>query len=105
MSGSEFLFKVAEVFQLTGRLVVVADILREDLENRSWRHGSLVELRRPDGSRVRTKTWSEMMWPSNSGRPIAFSVENSLSKDDIPTGSEVWLMTWKVESSEVEDRD
>lgn len=88
---NKYLCKVAEVFQLTGRLVVVSDTLYDDFDLRDFRHGSTVELRRPDGSSLTTKAWYELYSPTNIGRPMAFSVENSLSKNDIPPGTEVWL--------------
>ena len=89
---TKFLCKVAEVFQLTGRVVVVSDTLYDQFDTRSFRHGSIVELRRPDGTSLKTKTWHERYAPTNSARPMAFSVENSLSKSDIPSGTEVWLV-------------
>lgn len=96
MVMSKYLCKVAEVFQLTNRLVVVSDTLYDDFDSKILRHGSTVELRRPDGSSVLTKTWHERYSPTNIGRPMAFSVEDSLSKTDIPLGTEVWLINSKT---------
>lgn len=89
---NKYLCKVNEVFQLSGRLVVVSDTLYDDFDTQSFRHDSTVELRRPDGSVLRSKTWRERYVPTNIGRPLAFAVENSLSKADIPPGTEVWLV-------------
>lgn len=89
---NKYLCKVAEVFQLTGRLVVVSDTLYDDFDTKNFRHGSTVELRRLDGSIIKTKTWHERYSPTNIGRPMAFSVENTLTKNDIEIGSEVWLI-------------
>lgn len=89
---NKYLCKVADVFQLTGRLVIVTDTAYEDFDTKDWRHGSMVELRRADGSTIKTQTWYEMGSPSDFGRPMAFSVEKTLSKAEIPVGSEVWLV-------------
>lgn len=97
---NKYLCKVADVFQLTDRLVVVCDTLYDDFDTKSFRHGSTVELRRPDGSVVKTKTWWERYSPTNIGRRMAFSVEETLTKADIPVDSEVWL----VESAAQEDQ-
>lgn len=96
-SMNKYLCKVADVFQVTGRLIVVADTLYDDFD-KEWRHGAEVELRRADGSCIKTKSWHESKWPSNWGRPMSFSVENSLTKEDIPCGTEVWLVQPPVNS-------
>jgi hypothetical protein len=88
---SKYLCKVDRVFQLAGRLVIVADTLYDDFD-KGWRHGATVELRRTDGTSIRTRTWMETASPTNIGRPMAFSVEKTLTKADVPEGSEVWLM-------------
>lgn len=97
---NKYLCKVAEVFQLTGRLVVVTDTAYENFDTRDWRHGSTVELKRPDGSTIKTQTWYEMGSPSDFGHPMAFSVEKALTKADIPLGSEVWLVQEKKSKPE-----
>ncbi len=66
------------MFQVTGRLVVMSDTLYDDFDTRTWRHGSTVELRRPDGSSFKTKAWYEM--GSTFGKPMAFSVDCSRKK-------------------------
>ena len=88
---TKYLCKVNEVFQLTGRLVIVSDTLYDDFDISNFRHGTTVELRRPDGSTVKTQTWHERYSPTNLGRPLAFSVSEPLAKADIPVGTEVWL--------------
>lgn len=88
---SKYLCKVDGVFQLTGRLVIIADTLYDDFD-KGWRHGATVELKRPNGTSIQTQTWMETASPTNIGRPMAFSVENSLTKADIPLETEVWLV-------------
>jgi hypothetical protein len=88
---SKYLCKVDRVYQLPGRLVIVADTLYDDFD-KGWRHGVTVELKRPDGTSLQTQTWMETGSPTNIGRPMAFSVEKTLTKADIPIGSEVWLV-------------
>ncbi|MBZ0187885.1 MAG: hypothetical protein K8F91_16685, partial [Candidatus Obscuribacterales bacterium] len=89
---NKYLCKVREVFEVMNRLVVVSDTPCEEFDTRLWRHGSTVELRRPDGSSLTTKTWYEMGTPSDPKRAMAFSVENFLKKSDVPLGTEVWLI-------------
>ena len=88
---SKFLFKVADVFQITRGLVVQADRLYDDLDQ-DYGAGGRLMLTRPDGSTVETDSWIERFVPSNFGRPACVLVERTLSKTDVPVGTEVWLL-------------
>ncbi len=80
--------RVQKVFQLADRLVLVTDMVGS---LRELTRGGTVELKRPDGSRVRTKTWLELPSPPSDDRPVSFSIEPHFKKADIPDGTEVWL--------------
>lgn len=84
---SKYLCKIVDVFQLQDRLVVQSDIT----VGPSASHEVSLEVRRPDGTVVHTKGWRERFSPSGADRPICWSVEERLSRDDIPVGSEIWI--------------
>ncbi len=92
---NKFVCKVSDVFQLKDRLVVQLDMLYDDFAPH-YKSGESLKLHRPDGSIIETQSWSEMFFPTNLGRPACLSVEDKLSRADIPLGTEVWF----VESEE-----
>lgn len=82
--------KVSDVFQLKDRLVLQLDMLYDDFAPH-YSSGEALKLHRPDGSIIETKSWPEMFFPTNLGRPACLSVEDKLSRADIPLGTEIWL--------------
>lgn len=97
---SKFLFKVADVFQLKKGLVIQADKLYDELD-KAYGTGGRLQLRRPDGTSLETDSWIEVFHPTNLGRPVCLSVQKTLTKVDVPIGTEVWLVEL-VANQEVE---
>ena len=87
----EFLYQVDGVFDLGGRCVVATPGIPPTTQG--IRNGTPLELRRPDGSVVRTQIADiAFVNPYDPKRPIQFSFPPSLTKQDIPVGTEVWMI-------------
>jgi hypothetical protein len=86
---SRFLFKIVDTFWMEKiGLVVAADVRAGDV---SLRAGEPIELRRPDGSRLKTEVAAiAMVCPSDPDRPLDFSLPRGVGKGDVPVGTEVW---------------
>ena len=86
---SEFLYRVDDVFDLSGRCVVATPGIPS--KTTGIRNGTPLELRRPDGSILQTQI-AEIAFvdPYDPERPIQFSFPPELKKHDIPIGTEVW---------------
>ena len=86
----ELLYRVDDVFDLGGRCVVATPGIPP--ETPGIRNGTLLELRRPDGSVVQTQIADiAFVSPYDPKRPIQFSFPPGLKKQDIPVGTEVWM--------------
>jgi hypothetical protein len=82
----EYLFTVEDSFVISERGIVLAPGVPGD---KSVRVGDMVELRSPDGS-VFTSKIKGIEFSSNQNIPLLLS--HLLSKEDIPAGTEVWLV-------------
>ena len=91
---SQFLFKICDTFQIANRGLVVATDLKEgDARAKGIRLkvGDILELRRPDGSRVMSKIAGiGMLNPYVPNRPLDFLLSAELGKKDVPVGTEAW---------------
>lgn len=83
----KFIFNVADVWQEPNHIVVISDVPDTEAD---FRHGDLLELRRPDGSVVQAKGGSIFFDPP-AERPCAV-VFQELKKEDVPLGTQVWLV-------------
>lgn len=81
-------FKVQKVFQLQDRLVLVSDAIGSIA---GFQHGGVIELKRPDGSIIRSKAYLELPSPPSAERAFSFSIEPGYQKIDIPEGTEIWF--------------
>lgn len=86
---SRLLCKIIDTFWLEGLgLVVAVDAKSADV---SLRAGDLLELRRPDGSRLETQVAAiPHVRPSYPDRQFSFSLPEDVQKADVPIGTEVW---------------
>lgn len=86
---SRFLFKITDTFWMESiGLVVAADVRVGDV---SLSAGEPIELRRPDGSRLKTEVAAvPMPRPNDPDRPFDFSLPKGVGKADVPVGTEVW---------------
>jgi hypothetical protein len=83
------LFKIIDTFWLERiGLVVAVDAKSADV---CLRAGDLLELRRPDGSRLETEVAAiPRVRPNCPDRPFSFSLPGGVQKADVPIGTEVW---------------
>ena len=96
----EFLLKVEEVFELTGR----GCVLDPAIPSATSLHIAIndpLELRRPDGSVIRTHLYAFMHLRPNIHQVTPLVMPPEIKKSDIPVGTEVWL---GVDASVVEER-
>ena len=86
---SRLLFKIIDTFWLERiGLVVAVDAKSADVSPRA---GDLLELRRPDGSRLETEVAAiPHVRPYYPDRPFSFSLPGDVQKGDVPIGTEVW---------------
>ena len=86
---SRLLFKIIDTFWMERiGLVVDVDAKSSDV---CLRAGDLLELRRPDGSRLETKVAAiPRLRPNYPDRPFSFSLPGGVQKADVPVGTEVW---------------
>ena len=55
--------------------------------------GAPIELRRPDGSRLETEIAAiARVRPRNPDQSFDFLLPGSVRKEDVPVGTEVWLL-------------
>ena len=87
---SRLLFKIIDTFWLERiGLVVAVDAKCADVC--LLRAGDLLELRRPDGSRLETEVAAiPHVRPYDPDRPFSFSLPGGVRKGDVPIGTEVW---------------
>jgi len=86
---SRLLFKIIDTFWLERiGLVVAVDSKSAEV---CLRAGDLLELRRPDGSRLNTEVATiPQVRPSYPHRPFSVSLPGGVQKGDVPIGTEVW---------------
>jgi len=89
----EFLFTVESLFTIFGRGVVLVPGLDGPLPLR--RIGEAIELRRPDGSSIRTsigglERHSTPLPPGKRKYPLI--LPPGLGRDEVPIGTEVWTI-------------
>lgn len=83
----KFLFNIVDTYQSGEYVVVLSDIPESEAD---YRHGDILELRKPDGSTMQSR--SEGVFydpPAERALSVAF---NGLKKSDVPIGSQVWLV-------------
>ncbi|MBZ0189017.1 MAG: hypothetical protein K8F91_22420 [Candidatus Obscuribacterales bacterium] len=103
-NASGLLFTVVEPFLLSGSILHVVANITDQPQN--FDNGERVQLRRPDGKVTETKCWLVRSTPDpsfaishpNKQRPLSFYLEG-LSKEDVPSGTQVW----KVKQAEGTD--
>lgn len=83
----KFLGNVAEVWQESNHIVVITDLPDTEAD---FRNGDLLELRKPDGSRLQSKGGLILFEPP-AERPFSV-VFTQLSQNDVPVGSQIWLV-------------
>lgn len=79
---------VEDVFQITSIGCVIAPGVPRDFDLRV-RTGDGILLRRPDGSQITTTVRSIPMGGRAPGIPLNL---HTVHKDDVPIGTEVWLV-------------
>ena len=80
-----YLGSVEDVFEIRGRgCVIVPDALATPVEARTQ-----IELRRPEGSVLRTQIIETQPIQKGSGR-VAFMVSPEIKRSDIPRGTQIW---------------
>jgi hypothetical protein len=84
-----FLFRIAHVFDVSGRVVVVAsDISLFDSIKLSLKIGDELEIRFPQRESIKTQIKGFEM-ATNPHRPFSFLLSD-VTKDLLPIGAEVW---------------
>lgn len=89
------LVTVADVFELSGRgicpLPVVPHALINPEVGERLKVGDDLELRRPNGTVTRVKLYGPG-WPSPSKGGVCIELGSTLSKADVPVGTEIWTV-------------
>jgi translation elongation factor EF-Tu-like GTPase len=87
------LFKVEDVFDISGRGCVIAPVVPAGADFKI-RAKAQIQLRTPDGRVLETHIASiELLKPQDgSACRIAIMLPRDLVKQDVPTGTEVWLL-------------
>ena len=84
------LFVVADLFEIARRGPVLIPGIVPQGEER-FRVGDLLELRRPDGTLLKTHIAGlELLNPSPPDHAVAVLLPIGISRQDIPVGTEVW---------------
>jgi hypothetical protein len=90
------LITVTDVFEIAGRGIFAAPAVPYALidsgPGERLRPGDQLELRRPDGSVARVKLCS-LEWPSPSKGGLILNLGASITKADIPVGTEIWRVS------------
>jgi hypothetical protein len=94
---AEFAFKVALVHEAKKSFSIVSDAS----DSRGHLDKSVVELRRPDGSVLRVRSWYEFPYRGLEAKgesPYCFGIDGvdiegrEIRKGDLPPDTEVWLL-------------
>jgi len=91
--GAGYLLTVTDTFAIRGRgLILAPDV---DLGTNA-QLTLAVELRRPDGSRIRTSALAQVPFvsPPNPDRLLRhmLTLPAEVGKDEVPVGTEVWVV-------------
>jgi hypothetical protein len=84
----KFLCNVVETYQHGDAVIVLSDIPGSRAD---YRHGDVLELRRPNGSILHSKSEGVFMCPEGDETPFSVGFRG-LKKTDVPVGSQVWLV-------------
>ena len=86
------LFKVEDVFYISGRGCVIVPAIPEGLG--FIRAKNQIELRTPDGRVLQTHIASIELAKPQDGSPcrMVIMLPPDIAKQDVPTGTEVWLL-------------
>lgn len=86
------LFKVEDMFDISGRGCVIVPAIPEGLDFRI-RAKDQIELRTPDGRRLETYIASIELVKPQDGSPcrMVIMLPRDITKPDVPTGTEVWF--------------
>ena len=87
------LIVVTDLFEVPGRCLCALPIVPHELispqQGEKLKSGDQLELRRPDGSAAKV-TLLGLGWPSPAKGGLIIQLDPSISKDDIPLGTEIW---------------
>ena len=87
-----FLFKIEEVFEIDGRGCVIVPLIAEGADFKI-RQRDAIQLRTPDGRTLNTHIGSVELLTTEVGRcRMAILLPTDIQKQDVPKGSEVWLV-------------
>jgi hypothetical protein len=87
-----FLFKIEEVFEIYGRGCVIVPVIAEGADFKI-RPRDAIQLRTPDGRTLNTHIGSvEFLTPEVGTCRMAILLPTDIQKQDVPNGSDVWLM-------------
>jgi hypothetical protein len=90
---SEYLFNIAESFEITGRGLVLASDLKIRQISQLVSPGHLLEFRLASGTSFRSRVISiDLSTPFSPNRPLGFQVEPIVRRADLPIGTAVWLV-------------
>jgi hypothetical protein len=89
------LVSVTEVLEVAGRGIFVVPVmpyaLIEGTPKERLQRGDQLELRKPDGSVARaTLTLCSLEWPSPHQGGLILGLGTSITKADVPIGTEIW---------------
>lgn len=86
-----FLFKVEDVFSISGRGCVVVPAIPQGLDFRI-RANDPIELRTPDGRVLSTHIASIEIAKTAKGSRMVVMLPPDFGKEDVPKGTEVWFL-------------
>jgi hypothetical protein len=90
------LITVIDVFEIAGRGIFAVPVVPYALigseSGERLQPGDQLELRRPDGRVTRVKLCS-LEWPSPSQGGLILNLGASLTKADVPPGTEIWRVS------------
>jgi len=92
-STDRLLIVVTDIIRITGRGIFPWPVVPHETIGGSTgeplKIGDELELRRPDGSIVKT-TLCGLEWPSPAKGGLILRLEASISEADLPLGTEIW---------------
>jgi hypothetical protein len=84
---------VTDVFEVVGRCICALPVLPYALvdpqQGEPLKPGDQLELRRPSGEAIKVRLYG-LGWPSPAKGGLIIQLEPSVSKGDIPLGTEIW---------------
>ena len=87
------LIVVTDLFEVAGRCICVLPVVPHALvdpqHGKPLKAGDELELRRPNGTAIKV-TLLGLRWPVPSEGGLVIQLDPSISKDDIPLGTEIW---------------